>query len=160
VIEDEVVAQLVNIGMTSFQVAVMEAEEYLPKLTLQYEGHDGWNVVAYAGPMSGLADSLGVLTDDPISWLALTIDTYNANVPTPEEAQALAGTLRSLFEAGDPRVTESLQVIIATDDEVRTIALPYERDGIAVNWLEPRTKVSFTEPVAALLQDAVRSSLV
>ena len=157
-IDEKAIEHLITLGKNSLEATVMESEPYMPKIAIKYDGSEQWNLIAYAGPMEGLVESLVLVSEDPISWIAVTIDSFHMDIGSMDEVIRYGGKLEEMFIKGDSRVKESLRIVIATDADQENIALPYHRDGVAVGWFD--TKRGGESRLSAQLQQVVRESLV
>jgi hypothetical protein len=72
-------------------------------------------------------------------WLAIVTDTYSLTTPSEELlAEMRRGLLGELFQAGDPRVTESiLAVCIAPDGPTWSKQQNYTKAAGKIVWDEP-----------------------
>lgn len=164
VINERIRLAFIKTGRLSFEMAVRMGEEYLPKLMAEYGGT--FHLTGITGGWDGAQMAARSLLSQglPITTIIYTVDTYHFRTDSWEEAEAVAGTLQERFAAGDPKVTEALQVMIHTPDDKELVVLPYRRgSGNTVVWRPQGEKIWKGEQVtgryADLWQHVITQSL-
>jgi len=130
---------LALIGRTSLEMTYKAGQFYFPKITVGRP--DGKVEVAMTdGTWETFEEGMRFTSERPIEWLAYTADSYHMEL-TPEHLEHFAGmeiiSAKDMFEAGDPRASEALQITLVVGLEATTVTLPYTREGDTIVWGEP-----------------------
>lgn len=146
--------EMVNIGKESLENTARDGEFFVPKMLAEYDGR--MNLLTYMeGAFEGLQQVASYLLslEQPITGIVLTVDTYHlitGKGDDTEDAHQYAGKLAGMFEAGDTRVSEALNITILTADEFYNIIVPYRRrkqykGGETIVWREAITDATTIE---------------
>jgi hypothetical protein len=122
---------LVTTAKKAMELQVKEGDDFMPTVVMQYQTGETVVVLLAAGgsPFEVLFASAKDIVQAPLASISLTTDTY---MWKGNEEDFIPGPLSVRFEAGDPDVSEAIQIAIAhtVAGEALTmgVTLPYERN--------------------------------
>lgn len=130
------------LGMQSFEIIFRTGDFYTPKIAVCRSVGGKIEIAQYEGGMDELKVALTTLAEmGPIDWMSHTADSYTVNLseddPLVGDIQRGITSATAMFQDGDPRAFEALQILkITHTGVVSALALPYVRQPDRIDWID------------------------
>lgn len=154
-------------GKQSFEMIFRVGQFYSPKIAVCRSREGKIEIAQYEGTFEGLNVVLQALAQmGPIEWMSHTADAYtivleDENDPLVDDIDRGITSPSALFEAGDPRAIEALQIVkISHNGKSEAMSLPYRRLPDRIEWVNVEALVSpdAAGRVVRVMRSAVEAS--
>lgn len=129
----------------SFELIFRMGQFYMPKIAVSRSAESKIEIAQYEGGFEQLNLALDLLAKmGPIEWISHTADSYTVNLseddPLFEDISRGITSATAMFQDGDPRAFEALQLLKVTwQGEAEAMAMPYMRHPDRIEWIETPT---------------------